>query len=70
MAKSGTNQEKPTQFGRAKNLSVNRKAGQTKEKALQKEHEKNMLALNLRRIKMMDEAEKKAKKKRASTAKK
>ena len=54
-ATSGTNQEKPTQMHRSKNLSYNRKVGTTTEKHLMTVHEKTIHALNLRRIKMMDE---------------
>ena len=46
---------------RAKNLSYNRKVGNTTEKHQMSVHEKTIHALNLRRIRMMDEAEKKRK---------
>ena len=46
---------------RSKNLSYNRKVGTTTEKHTMTVHEKTIHALNLRRIRMMDEADKKRK---------
>ena len=61
-AKSGTdNKTKPISFGMEKVLSKNRKIGQTKEKYLMSEHERNLMSLQRRKLWVLEEIDRKKK---------